>query len=135
MDDHTNQLAELPLDTKLALKEWLQTTRGRRLSGNLSSFADELRSGGYDRETLVQVLCWTQEKGRSHVYGKGMPPWLYALVFGKEGEKELHEDKVLKELLLNEDPINFILNSCAERRSALLWACQLIANLSASHSP
>ena len=116
--------AELSVDTKHVLvnevNEWLQTTHaGGRLSALLSSFTAELRSGAYDWETLARVLCWTQESGRSLVHGKVMPYWLYALVFGKEDEKELCEDEVLKELLLNEDPINFILNSCAERMSAL----------------
>ena len=133
MDDLTNQLAGLSLDIKRELVEkWLQTTSvGRRLLANISSFAEDARSDRYERDTLAQVLCWTQKHGRNRIYERSMPPLLYALVFGKEGEKELREDEVLKELLLKEDPINFVLNSCAERTSALLLS-SMRTNLSCS---
>jgi hypothetical protein len=122
MDDLANRVAGLSLDTKRELVEqWLQTTSvGRHFPATISRFAEDARSGQYERDTLAQALFWTQKHGRNRIYQRSMPPLLYALVFGKEGEKELREDEVLKELLLKEDPISFVLNSCAERTSALL---------------
>ena len=115
------------------VKEWLDTTVvGRRLCGNVLSFADQIRGGQYQRESLARVTEWTPDQGRIITYKASMPPPLYALVFGNEGERVLRGDDALKELLMKGDPIDFVLKSCVDRTSDYP-ACQLI-NSSSSHS-